>query len=55
MAETMTVNGSEHPIPNDPGYRRFPAGDLAQWRQRVHHGQCRACTVIVNGIASTVA
>ena len=54
MAETMTVNGSEHPIPDDPrvtllDFLRHDLG-LNGTKKGCDHGQCGACTVIVNGI-----
>ena len=54
MAETMTVNGSEHPIPDDPrvtllDFLRHDLG-LKGTKKGCDHGQCGACTVIVNGI-----
>ena len=54
MAETMTVNGSEHPIPDDPrvtllDFLRHDLG-LNGTKKGGDHGQCGACTVIVNGI-----
>lgn len=54
MAETMTVNGSEHPIPDDPRVTLldFLRHDLVLngTKKGCDHGQCGACTVIVNGI-----
>ncbi|WP_422357082.1 2Fe-2S iron-sulfur cluster-binding protein [Qipengyuania flava] len=54
MAETMTVNGSEHPIPDDPRVTLldFLRHDLGfnGTKKGCDHGQCGACTVIVNGI-----
>ena len=54
MAETLTVNGSEHPIPDDPrvtllDFLRHDLG-LNGTKKGCDHGQCGACTVIVNGI-----
>ena len=54
MAETMTVNGSEHPIPDDPrvtllDFLRHDLG-LNGTKKGCDHGQCGACTVILNGI-----
>ena len=54
MAETLTVNGSEHPIPDDPrvtllDFLRHDLG-LNGTKMGCDHGQCGACTVIVNGI-----
>ena len=54
MAETLTVHGSEHPIPDAPrvtllDFLRHDLG-LNGTKMGCDHGQCGACTVIVNGI-----
>ncbi|GMM92704.1 2Fe-2S iron-sulfur cluster-binding protein [Qipengyuania sp. MTN3-11] len=54
MARTISVNGGEHPIPKDPrtsllDYLRHDLG-LTGTKKGCDHGQCGACTVIVNGI-----
>ena len=54
MAETISVNGTQHPIPEDPrvsllDFLRRDVG-LTGTKKGCDHGQCGACTVIVNGI-----
>ena len=54
MAETISVNGTQHPIPEDPrvsllDFLRRDLG-LTGSKKGCDHGQCGACTVIVNGI-----
>ena len=54
MADTITVNGTQHPIPDDPrvsllDFLRRDVG-LTGTKKGCDHGQCGACTVIVNGI-----
>ena len=54
MAETISVNGTQHPIPDDPrvsllDFLRRDVG-LTGTKKGCDHGQCGACTVIVNGI-----
>lgn len=54
MADTITVNGTQHPIPDDPritllDFLRRDLG-LTGTKKGCDHGQCGACTVIVNGI-----
>ena len=54
MTQSITVNGARHPIPNDPrvtllDFLRQDVG-LAGTKKGCDHGQCGACTVIVNGI-----
>lgn len=54
MSQTITVNGASHSIPNDPritllDFLRHNAG-LTGTKKGCDHGQCGACTVIVNGI-----
>jgi|TARA_R110002012_G_scaffold21835_12_gene75750 xanthine dehydrogenase YagT iron-sulfur-binding subunit len=54
LAETISVNGTQHPIPEDPrvsllDFLRRDVG-LTGTKKGCDHGQCGACTVIVNGI-----
>ncbi|WP_052769023.1 2Fe-2S iron-sulfur cluster-binding protein [Aurantiacibacter marinus] len=54
MTQSISVNGAQHPIPNDPrvtllDFLRHDAG-LTGTKKGCDHGQCGACTVIVNGI-----
>ncbi|WP_082731275.1 MULTISPECIES: 2Fe-2S iron-sulfur cluster-binding protein [unclassified Sphingomonas] len=54
MAETLTVNGTERALPDDPrttllDFLRHDLG-LTGTKKGCDHGQCGACTVIVNGI-----
>ena len=54
MADTITINGAEHPLPEDPrvtllDYLRHDLG-LNGTKKGCDHGQCGACTVIVNGM-----
>ena len=51
---TISINGTEHPIPDDPrttllDMLRRDAG-LTGTKKGCDHGQCGACTVIVNGM-----
>lgn len=54
MTHSITVNGSAHPLPQDPrvsllDFLRHDLG-LTGTKKGCDHGQCGACTVIVNGV-----
>ena len=54
MADTIIVNGTGYPIPDDPrvsllDFLRQHIG-LTGTKKGCDHGQCGACTVIVNGV-----
>ena len=55
MSKTITVNGTERPIPSDPrvsllDFLRENEG-LTGTKKGCDHGQCGACTIHVNGQA----
>ena len=54
MSDTISVNGEQHTLPSDPrtsllDFLRHDLG-LTGTKKGCDHGQCGACTVIVNGI-----
>lgn len=54
MTQSITVNGASHPLPDDPrvsllDYLRDHVG-LTGTKKGCDHGQCGACTVIVNDV-----
>ncbi|MAK98941.1 MAG: (2Fe-2S)-binding protein [Citromicrobium sp.] len=54
MAQTISVNGAPHSVPDDPrvtllDFLRQDVG-LTGTKKGCDHGQCGACTVIVNGV-----
>ena len=54
MTDTITVNGTEYPRPSDPrvsllDFLRRDVG-LTGTKKGCDHGQCGACTVLVNGM-----
>ena len=54
MPDTIAVNGTDHPLPSDPRTTLldFLRHDLklTGTKKGCDHGQCGACTVIVNGM-----
>ncbi|WP_137679004.1 2Fe-2S iron-sulfur cluster-binding protein [Aurantiacibacter suaedae] len=54
MSDTISINGTQHSLPDDPrrsllDFVRQDLG-LTGTKKGCDHGQCGACTVIVNGI-----
>ncbi|OYX65434.1 MAG: (2Fe-2S)-binding protein [Sphingomonadales bacterium 32-64-17] len=54
MSDTISINGTTRPLPEDPrrsllDFLRHDLG-LTGTKKGCDHGQCGACTVIVNGI-----
>ena len=54
MNKSIDVNGAKHPIPSDPRVTLLDFirdhVELTGTKKGCDHGQCGACTVIVNGI-----
>ena len=54
MSDSISINGTAHPIPEDPrvsllDFLRQDVG-LTGTKKGCDHGQCGACTVMVNGV-----